>query len=503
MDGDRALEWHPATVSLRGEKYYVVMTVPLEARAAMNGTPQVRRSARTTDRKIAEQRRFELEGVLREQVIQAVRKAGLHLNESKYQRAVRELRLMNHVYGHGYDVEFKEPILLTLAEPPKNQRQAEDAIQQLQQFALSLRQAELTPEDAEGFLRLYEHFQGQPPSAGLAQEWVDAAVSELGACFTTDDASPTLSSYLDSYERKLELRIGQNDLKPKTAKARVKNIRQFIDVAGDLPLHSLQATNAYAFAQHLAGEGHANSTIKTRISDVSTMLEAAVQEGELAQNPFLNLRLSRIGTRGQHYAPLTDELLGRLFYIPKLPQAVREIWAVLICTGMRLDEAALCKLHQVKEQDGIMYFDLQNAEVKNRQSQRRVPICGTLEPLIRQMLFDRAGCDRLFDFPIKADGKSRASEKCGYWMKKVDLNKLSGDTSARYTNHSLRGSFKDKMRDAEVGLEVHNAILGHDQHTVSASYGRGPSLAAMKAAVDKARHPYLAWIAQASTAQEG
>ncbi len=496
------MEWHPATVSLRGEIYYVVMTVPLEARAAMDGKPQVRRSARTTDRKIAEQRRFELEGVWREQVTRAVRKAGLHHNESKYFRAVRELRLMNHVYGHGYDEEYNEPVLQTLAEPPQSLREAEDAIQHLQQFALSLRQAELSPEDAGAFIRLYEHFQGQPPSAGVAQDLVDAAVAELGACYSTEGASPTLGSYLDSYERKLDLRIGQNDLKPKTAKARVKNIRQFIDVAGDLPLHVLQATKAYAFAQHLAGEGHANSTIKTRISDVSTMLEAAVQDGELAQNPFLNLKLSRIGTRGQHYAPLTDELLGRLFSIPKLPHAVREIWAVLICTGMRLDEAALCKIHQVKEQDGILYFDLQNAEVKNRQSKRRVPICSTLEPLIRRMLHDRAGCDRLFDFPIKADGKSRASEKCGYWMKKVNLNKISGDPSARYTNHSMRGSFKDKMRDAEVGFEVHNAILGHDQNTVSASYGRGPSLAAMKAAVDKAQHPYLAWFTQETTCRE-
>ena len=50
------------------------------------------------------------------------------------------------------------------------------------------------------------------------------------------------------------------------------------------------------------------------------------------------------------------------------------------------------------------------------------------------------------------------------------------------------------MRDAEVAQEVHNAILGHDQHTVGAAYGRGPSLAIMKSATDKASHPYLAWI---------
>jgi hypothetical protein len=84
-------------------------------------------------------------------------------------------------------------------------------------------------------------------------------------------------------------------------------------------------------------------------------------------------------------------------------------------------------------------------------------------------------------------------------MAKANLNKKSGDPAARYTTHSLRGSFKDKMRDAEVPQEVHNAILGHDQHTVGAAYGRGPSLGSMKAAVDEASHPYLDWIASGRT----
>lgn len=494
------MDWHPAKVSLRGNKYYVVMTVPREARAAMGGEKQVRRSARTTDRYIAEKRRYELEGVLREQVKAAVRKEQLQNSESHYHKAVRELRLTGVGYDFPYDLEFGDVVPRHMEHAPENTQQAELAANELQKLLHALRGLDVAADNTSAFLELFDHFQGPPPSTDAAQMLVDAAVAELGAAFATEGSPTTMSAYLDVYELKLDQRVARKDLKGKTAKARIKNIRQFIKVVGNSPLKSLKASEAYAFAQHLEAEGFGNSTIKTRVSDVTTLLDAAVKDGELSQNPFVNLKLSRIGMPGQNQTPLTDDLLGKLFSIPKLPEKIRGIWAVLICTGMRLDEAALCKANQVKGQDGVLYFDLQNAAVKNRQSQRRVPICETLEPLVLKLLSDSGECDRLFDFPIKADGKTRASEQCGYWMKKIDLNKLSGDKSAWYTNHSLRGTFKDKMRDAEVGLEVHNAIMGHDTGGVAASYGRGPSLAVMKAAVDKAQHPYLEWIEEAVAA---
>ena len=276
----------------------------------------------------------------------------------------------------------------------------------------------------------------------------------------------------------------------------MKNIQSFIEVIGDRELVSLEAQHAYKFAKHMEGAGFSNSTVKTRVSSVTTMLEAAVQDGTLSRHPFGSLKLGRIGKKGENYSPLSDDQLAALFSIPRLPKDVRDIWAILICTGMRLDEAALCRVYQVREQDGVMYFDLRNAEVKNRQSQRRVPISDILLPLVTRLLRERGGQERLFDFSIKSDGKSRASERCSRWKNKIDLHEISGDKNARYTNHSMRGSFKDKMRDAGVSLEVHNAIMGHDQHTVAAGYGQGPSLSVMKKAVDEAKHPYLRWISE-------
>lgn len=461
----------------------------------MNGVSQVRLSAGTSDKSIAEKRRYELEGQLRGQVLEAMGKRKLNGNASHYQKAVSTLRLTDTPYDHTFDHDIGDVVLKPMSEAPENAHQANTAIRNFEQVILNLQQLELSSFDSAKLVEMYNQFNGPPPAAEEAQKVVVAATNELAALFELPGAAHTIGSFLETYEEALKRRVAQKDIKLKTAKARVKNIIQFAEVIGDLRLTDLEAPHAYAFASHLS-TSHSNSTVKTRVSDLSTLLEEAVRSGVLKANPFTNLKLRGYGKKGQHYTPLSDDLLWALFSITKLPEDVKEIWAVLICTGMRLDEVALCKVHQIRSQDGIMYFELQNAEVKTRQSQRRIPICKTLEPLISKLTNGKDSASRLFNFPVKSDGKSRASEKCSYWMDKADLKKRSGDPSARYTNHSLRGTFKDKMRDAEVGLEVHNAILGHDQSSISASYGRGPSLRVMKDAIDKAVHPYLDWIRQ-------
>ncbi|NRB17236.1 MAG: tyrosine-type recombinase/integrase [Rhodobacteraceae bacterium] len=456
---------------------------------------QIRKSTGTSDKTIAMQRKFDLEGALRDQVLAAARQASLSDEASHYQQAVLRLKLVDRPYYHAYDDEVGDVLLRRMSNAPSHIDHIALAAKEFNRVLLRLKKAELEAEDHNPDLSLLKEFDLNPPSADEADILIKAAVSELHKSFGTPEAIPTVSSTLvGTYQRTLEQRVKRKDMKSKTAKARMNNIKQFVDMIGDLPLDEVEATHAYAFADQL-GKEFANSTVKTRVSDVSTLFEDAVRSGRMKHNPFTNLKLRSYGKRGQHYTPLSDELLTHLFAIPKLRLDIKRIWAILVCTGMRLDEVATLQLHQIKEKDGIFNFDLTNAAVKNANSQRRVPICRTLEPLIRQIINERARRENLFDFRVNSDGKTRASSLCVYWMAKANLNKESGDTTARYTTHSLRGSFKDKMRDAEVAQEVHNAILGHDQHTVGAAYGRGPSLNIMKSAVDKANHPYLDWIA--------
>ena len=69
-------------------------------------------------------------------------------------------------------------------------------------------------------------------------------------------------------------------------------------------------------------------------------------------------------------------------------------------------------------------------------------------------------------------------------IRKVTSNK-------RKVAHSLRGNFKDLVRDLEVTKEINDFITGHAQGDVAGKYGAGPSMQKRLEVVNKIKHPWL------------
>ena len=57
--------------------------------------------------------------------------------------------------------------------------------------------------------------------------------------------------------------------------------------------------------------------------------------------------------------------------------------------------------------------------------------------------------------------------------------------------HSLRGNFKDALRELEVSKELNDFITGHAQGDVGGKYGEGPSMNKRLEAVNRIKHPWL------------
>lgn len=301
----------------------------------------------------------------------------------------------------------------------------------------------------------------------------------------------TIEDVLPAFEKHLEGRVRNDSLKPKTMKEWLTFVPQFVKAVGNLPLSDIQRKHGYEFAKALAVDGKGEKTIKSRVSGVSALLQFATAEGLLEQNPFNGLPLRGIGKKSHHYRPLSDDQLEALFRIEGLPERVRILWAILITTGMRTNEAALLREDQVR-MDGIPNFDLRVADVKTAKSKRQVPIPEVILPSIKRLKERPLGKGgRLLDFAVKGDGKSRASEVCSYWRGKVDLYGMEPKGGGRFTNHSMRGSLKDKLRAAGVDLEISNDLCGHDDGSVANAYGYGTPLHKLKEAVDRIEHPYL------------
>jgi integrase len=306
----------------------------------------------------------------------------------------------------------------------------------------------------------------------------------------------TIEDVLPEFEKHLEGRVRNDGLRQKTMDEWLTFVPQFVKTVGNLPLRDIQQKHGREFAKALAAQGKAEKTIKSRLTGVSRLLQFATEEGLLEQNPLNGLKLRDVGTKSRHYRPLNDAQLAALFRIDGLPENVRILWAILITTGMRTDEAALITRNQVRLEENPPNFDLRVAVVKTESSKRQVPIPEVILPTIKRLVDRPLGKDgRLFDFAVKSNGKSRASEVCGYWLRKVDLNGMAPEGPGRFTNHSMRGSLKDKLIEASVQANVSNDLFGHDREKVAGAYGYGTSLRKLKEAVDKIEHPYLRGLA--------
>lgn len=173
-------------------------------------------------------------------------------------------------------------------------------------------------------------------------------------------------------------------------------------------------------------------------------------------------------------------MLFKLFDL-QMSQKQFAVLSLLITTGMRLDEICLLTWSKIFERDGCLFADLTNSNVKNQGSLRIVALHPITYPLL-----ERRGAGKIFHYAVDKDGKSEnaASRNLMPLIRKVSSND-------RIVVHSLRGNFKDLMRDANVTKENHDFMTGHGEGDAAGLYGIGPSLKARAAFTAKASHPWI------------
>ena len=265
----------------------------------------------------------------------------------------------------------------------------------------------------------------------------------------------------------------------KSKKAYVSHIDKFLKVMGDLDINEITKVNLYDFAELMALKNNSsNQTIKNYMASIRAVLNFAERKGIISHSPAYNLKLETYGTTKKERKPFPFEMIKELFKL-ELPDEIRLLWSIMICTGMRLDEVALLSIKNVKEERGVRYFDLTGMKVKNKGSSRKVPIPNILIQKIDDWSKNLED-DRLFSFPLNADGKAQnaASKRSMYYIRRVTLDE---DLVA----HSFRHTFKDLVRDAGISKDLHDFITGHSGGDSSSYYGEGHSLEIRQKALNK------------------
>ena len=280
---------------------------------------------------------------------------------------------------------------------------------------------------------------------------------------------------------------------------RKKACAMFLLVCGDKPLDDYDAVHMIEMARYMDhdtnGRQWAKATIKNYVSYVKQAFDYAGSSRNdlgkvvLTAHPFHNMQeIKSYGSEGKPYLPLTTEELTSLFRSKMEPQE-RLLLAVLVTTGMRLDEAALMSWERITLQNEVLCFSLVDnvadevVRVKNVGSRRYIPV-----PDVIKTMLGNGGTGRLFNYRIDTEGKSEnaASKTLMPIIRQVT-------THPQKAVHSLRGTFIDLVRElGDIDSEDRKFITGHKQGDVGGDgYGEGPSMKKRLHIVNKVEHPWL------------
>lgn len=393
-------------------------------------------------------------------------------------------------------------------------------------------------------------------TAGDEATFDGIVASQVPTSHESDRKLPTQPAELASVliEKYIETTSREREWPPKTELRKRSELREFLEICGDkpinaygqedgvkfkdtestLPLYRQQASfkglsliDAAKKAEELRNKGQdieflSPLTINDKIGSVSLFFEWAKTRTGGVANPVAEQGIQRRKNKrqGKKVHPWTIDELNQMFAAPiyvgcqseshwKQPgqtilRKSAKFWVPLIglFSGMRLGEIIQLQVSDVKEKDGIHYFDVtpisvdpaddeavdadEEKSLKTSSSQRAIPI--------HKMLFD-LGFGEFLDFR-RASGSTRLfpeyekAKDDGSWSKQFSkyfkrFRESVGVKRRGVRFHSLRHNVEDALRNAHVMKEARDAIQGHGENGVSAEYGCGFYLETLNEALQK------------------
>ncbi|WP_162798449.1 site-specific integrase [Sulfitobacter sp. SK012] len=204
----------------------------------------------------------------------------------------------------------------------------------------------------------------------------------------------------------------------------------------------------------------------------------AKKNGYINEKLFEGMKVGRAKATKEERLPFTPDAMNLMFKeLTENPSGLVKSdshkWGTLIgmFTGARLNEVAQLLIDDIKEEDGIWYFDISDEgenqkEVKNKASKRKVPVhSALLDAGFLAFFRSRQSGSQLFpDYRYtKSNGYGR---NLGRWFNESFTPKL-GIKTPRHVFHSFRHTMITRLIQAEAPPEKAKCIVGHEQAGVT------------------------------------
>jgi integrase len=265
------------------------------------------------------------------------------------------------------------------------------------------------------------------------------------------------------------------------------------------------------------------ASINAYMTQLSVLMNYAVNEGYLDRNPARGLQVADPTHRRDRRLPFSTEQLRIIFQAPLYtgcgddeygyatvgtarPRRAR-YWVPLIAlfSGMRLNEICQLDTTDVRHIDGVACFlvshrstnGTDDKRVKTANSERFVPIHPKLIELgLMEFIGSRqsGGQRKLFsELPISTTGYY--SDPFSKWFKRF-VEKV-GANRPKTCFHSFRHNFRDALREARIDHDIALALggwasgSGKESVEVAEAYGRGFKVATLAEAMKLVQYANL------------
>ena len=252
-------------------------------------------------------------------------------------------------------------------------------------------------------------------------------------------------------------------------------LETFISLAGDRDVVSYTRDDAKLFVDVLLSKGNKTATIRRRINCISVILNYAYAELDVdKRNPFSRLFIKGEGQDAHKRGTFTlDQLKQGYEHALSSGSQIKLLMPLLGETGCRLAEIVGLELDDIDMTEEVIHIRPNSIRrLKTANSTRTLPLVGYAKEAMLLTL-QHADDHCLYPRYLK-DGTCRAthaSNALGKWLK--------GDFGL--TAHSLRHTFRDRLRASGCPLELIDQIGGWSSiGTIGSKYGRGYELGAVR-----------------------
>ena len=301
------------------------------------------------------------------------------------------------------------------------------------------------------------------------KQWSELRLKTIGSGFDKFliqyQKPPALSDALELY-----LTIKGNHRDERFFVTTKRNISYLISAVGDRDLTGYSTADAARFRTWLIEhQGLSTSSTRRVMSSVKSVFNLAIGELGLAvSNPFSFVYIppKEASLRGAIPEHLIFELQEKCLTVC---DEKRLIIALLIDSGVRLNEALGLHKNDISfesEAPSLMIREHPWRRLKTHFSTRTIPLIGSSLIAAKKILNQSEGS---FLFPSYCNEHktkaNSASAALNLWLKK--------EVGQHYVIHSLRHSFRDRLRAIECPSEIINELGGWSKSSVGENYGNG------------------------------